>query len=175
MEELKYPIGRFIPPAIITKEMRVEYIDTIERFPNELQLALTDYSSHLLETQYRPEGWTVRQVVHHCADSHMNSYIRFKLALTEDSPIIKPYMEDRWALLSDTTQMPIEPSLSILLGIHSRWTILLQNMSDDDFAKTFMHPEHNKLFRLDTTLSMYAWHCRHHFAHILLVTKNQKI
>lgn len=173
MENLQFPIGKFISPSVITTDMRTAYIRTIEEFPKDLQLALQNISEDQLDTTYRPEGWTVRQVVHHCADSHCNSFIRFKLALTEESPIVKPYREEQWAELADSRILPIASSLQILEGVHYRWTFLLRSMRDTDFGKVFIHPEHGKAFRLDTVLAMYAWHCVHHLAHILLVVKNK--
>lgn len=173
MEHLQFPIGQFINPDVITSDMRKTFIKTIEEFPKDLQIALQNITEDQLNTSYRPEGWTVRQVVHHCADSHCNSFIRFKLALTEESPIVKPYREERWAELADSRNLPIAPSLQIIEGIHNRWIILLQSMNDGDFEKVFIHPEHDKALRLDAVLAMYAWHCAHHLAHILLVTKKQ--
>ncbi|MBC7390699.1 MAG: putative metal-dependent hydrolase, partial [Opitutaceae bacterium] len=126
-----------------------------------------------LDTSYRPEGWTIRQVVNHCADSHMNSLVRFKLALTEDKPIIKPYYEERWAELSDSKSMPVIPAIQMLHGIHSRWTILLKSLSDNDIKKTFIHPEHGKEFSIEENIGVYAWHCNHHLAHITTLKKSK--
>ncbi len=171
MEELQYPIGKFNAPAVITPDMRAAYIAILQSFPQKLEVALAGITEAQMDTPYRSGGWSLRQVVHHCADSHCNSFIRFKLTLTEDSPTVKPYFEERWAELADSKIMPIESSLMLLEGIHSRWTFLLKNMTDDDFAKEFIHPEHDKSFRLDTTLAMYAWHSEHHLAHIFIAMK----
>jgi len=126
-----------------------------------------------LDTAYRPGGWTVRQVVHHCADSHMNSFIRFKLALTEENPTIKPYHEDKWAEMADAKNLPIEPSLKILEGLHDRWAILIKSLSDQDLQKTFYHPANQKTITLATTIALYAWHSRHHLEHVKLVNEGK--
>ena len=164
--DLKYPIGKFIKPVPITKDLCDEYIHDIECFPAMLRNETERLSEQQLDTPYRPEGWTIRQVVHHCADSHMNSLMRFKLALTENKPSIKPYFEARWAELSDSKNMAIEPALQMLDGIHARWVFLLQSMSTDDMKRSFIHPEHGKEMRLDEVTALYAWHGKHHLAHI---------
>lgn len=125
-----------------------------------------------LDTTYRIDGWTIRQVIHHCADSHMNSFIRFKLALTEDNLVIKPYFEERWAELIDSKQMPITSSLNIIEGIHERWVILIKNLTSIDLKKTFIHPESGKRFYLDEIIGMYAWHSNHHLAQIVECKEN---
>lgn len=164
-EKLRYPVGRHEKPAGFTGDKLQEYIRTIESFPALLAEAVSRLSREQLDTPYRPDGWTVRQVVHHCADSHMNAFIRFKLALTEEAPTIKPYYEARWAELPDS-QVPVEISLQLLGGLHSRWTVLLKSLQPAQLAKTYIHPEHGSSFRLDEVLSLYAWHCRHHLAHV---------
>lgn len=123
-------------------------------------------SETTLELTYRPSGWTIRQVVHHCADSHMNAFIRFKLALTEDSPTVKPYREEFWAELPDILNLPIEPSLQILEGLHQRWATLLRSFGSREWMAGYIHPEHGKHVGLDEATGEYAWHCRHHLAHI---------
>src|SRR5580693_8444622 len=138
--DLRYPIGKYQRPGELTSEQRLEFIDAIAGTPERLQSALKYLSADRLDTPYRPEGWTVRQVVHHLPDSHMNSYVRLKLALTEDSPIIKPYDEALWADLPDK-DMPIEPSLALLQGLHARWVRLLESMTEADFSRAFRHPE----------------------------------
>jgi len=172
LEQLKFPIGRFKKPNIITKEILQDWIADIEVFPKRLSEEVANLSDLQLDTPYRPEGWTIRQVVHHCADSHMNSFIRLKLALTEESPIIKPYYEDRWAELDDSKNMYIIPSLKMLEGIHERWTKLLMNLSDEQLSRVFIHPEHGKSFRVDENIGIYAWHCNHHLAHIIQAKNN---
>jgi DinB superfamily len=145
--------------------MREQCIDIIEAAPSRFRDALRGLNDERLDTPYRPGGWTVRQVVHHVADSHMNSFIRCRLALTEEEPTIKPYDEKAWAELADTYQ-PVEPSLRLLEGLHQRWAALYRSISDRDFGRKFRHPEMGKSVRLDTCLAGYAWHCRHHTAHI---------
>ncbi|MBC5774810.1 putative metal-dependent hydrolase [Pontibacter sp. KCTC 32443] len=166
IENLKYPVGRFQKPEQISGEMLAGFIAVISDFPGKLHKEVQHLNEQQLDTPYRPEGWTVRQVVNHCADSHMNALIRHKLALTEDNPTIKPYHEDLWAELPDTKTMPIEPALHILDGLHARWIALLKGLSETDLNRTFTHPEHNKAFTLDESIGLYAWHCDHHLAHI---------
>jgi len=163
--DLRYPIGRFKFEESITEEQRRRFIDQIEGTPAELRSAVQGLSPEQLDTPYRPGGWTVRQVVHHLPDSHLNSYTRFKLALTEDEPTIKPYHEDRWAELEDSLNAPIEMSLMLLEALHRRWVLLLRSLSPPEFARTFKHPELG-VVSLDKNISLYAWHGRHHVAHI---------
>lgn len=165
-ESLRYPIGKFAAPKQVTDALIKEWIETIDQFPQTLRALVKDLDEDQLDTPYRQGGWTVRQVVHHCADSHANSFIRFKLALTEKNPVIKPYEEALWAELADSRIIPIEPALKMIEGLHMRWAVLLTSMSSDQFALAFVHPEHGKSFRLDYTLAMYDWHCKHHLAHI---------
>ena len=165
LEELRYPIGRFQMPKSITKELLLSWMTDIECFPQRLRKEVVGLTDAQLDTPYRQDGWTVRQVVHHCADSHMNAFVRLKLTLTEDKPTIKPYVEARWAELPDS-KMPIEPSLIIVDGLHQRWSVLLSNLSDKDLARTYIHPESGREVRLDITMAIYAWHCNHHLAHI---------
>lgn len=166
LEQLKFPIGKFEKPTTITKDDLLNWISEISTFPSRLKNEVNHLTNEQLNTQYRPEGWTIRQVVHHCADSHMNSLIRLKLTLTEEKPTVKPYYEERWAELADSKNMPIEPSLKVIEGIHERWTVLLNNLSESDYSKIFIHPEHGKAFRIDENMGIYAWHCNHHLAHI---------
>lgn len=167
LEELKFPIGKFQVPEKITQTNLTEWISVIKNFPSKLKSEVIHLSEEQLNTSYRTGGWTIRQVIHHCADSHMNTLIRFKLALTEDCPIVKPYFENRWAELADTKNAPIVSSINLLEGVHERLTLLLQGFTEKEFARTFMHPEYNKVFRLDEILGFYAWHCNHHLAHII--------
>jgi len=166
LEQLKHPIGKFEKPEIITKDILAKWISEISTFPTRLINEVNHLTDEQLDTPYRPNGWTIRQVIHHCADSHMNSLIRFKLALTEDQPTIKPYFEERWAELFDSKSMPIPPSLKIIEGIHDRWTTLLNNLNNEDYQRVFIHPEHGKRIRIDENIGIYAWHCNHHLAHI---------
>lgn len=166
LEKLKFPIGKFVKPATITGDVLEKWIDTISTFPERLTKEVRNLADNHLDTPYRPGGWTIRQVVHHCADSHMNSLTRLKLALTEDQPTIKPYLEDRWAELADSKSMPIGPSLKMIEGIHERWVVVLRNSTDELYQRTFIHPEHGKALTLVENVGLYAWHCNHHLAHI---------
>lgn len=165
MAELSYPIGRFQPPEEITPTDVSTAVDHIATLPAELRAAVAGLTEAQLETPYRPEGWTVRQVVHHLADSHMNSYIRFRLALTEERPTVKPYDEKSWAELPDARAADVNVSLSLLDTMHERWVILLRAMKPEDWKRTFLHPEHGVRL-LDWNALLYAWHGRHHVAHI---------
>ncbi len=168
--DLQYPIGPFAWPADVSADQRRRYIDEIEQAPAHLRTAVTGLTGEQLDTPYRPGGWTVRQVVHHVPDSHLNSYLRFKLALTEDEPTIKPYDQSRWAELADVRMAPVETSLVLLESLHHRWVSLLRSLSEADFARTFRHPEIG-IVRLDRNLALYAWHGRHHVAHITSLGK----
>jgi len=166
LEKLKYPIGRYQKPIEITAGILKKNIQDVEDFPRKIRKEFEEFSDEQLDNQYRSWGWTIRQLVIHCADSHMNSLIRFKLALTENKPIIKPYFEDRWADLPDSKNILIEPALKLIEGLHERWVVLLKSLTEEQLAKTFIHPEHNKEFSLEETITIYAWHCNHHLAHI---------
>lgn len=163
--DLKYPIGRFSLPAAASSKELAFWIERIEKFPVLVRQEVTKLSVDQLEWKYRPDGWCIRQVVHHCADSHLNSLTRFKLALTEDCPEIRPYLEAQWAELSDV-QAPVEWSLMLMEGLHQRWIMLLKGLTTEDLERTYVHPEHRKVFTLMETIAMYAWHCDHHLAHI---------
>jgi uncharacterized damage-inducible protein DinB len=162
--DLRYPIGRFTPPAANTSEIRAAHIETLRLLPERLRAAVGGLSDAQLDTPYRPGGWTVRQVVHHLADSHAHSFLRFKLALAEDWPTIKPYDEAATANLADS-RLPLLPSFELLEGLHTRWVALLEAMSEEDFQKGFNHPERGRQ-TLATALAIYAWHSLHHTAHI---------
>ena len=166
VEQLQYPIGRYEPPVPINLPQVAHWIEEIRTLPARLEAAGIGLQDQDLDTPYRPGGWTIRQVVHHLADSHMNSYIRFKLALTEDNPTIKPYFEDRWAELPDSGG-PIVHSLSLLHALHRKWVRLMWSLSEEQLARTFHHPDANKDYRLDYAIGLYAWHGNHHLAHIL--------
>lgn len=165
MTDQRYPIGRFSHSGEITPDHRRTWIDQIAELPAQLRAAVVRLTDEQLDTPYRDGGWTVRQVVHHLADSHMNSLIRFKLALTEKEPTIKPYDENLWVLLSDAHKAPLQESLVLLEALHGKWVTLLQSLSDDQFARVLIHPVQGRI-RLDTNLGIYAWHGRHHIAHI---------
>ena len=168
--DLRYPIGKFQAPDKVTPEMRKSFIKDIEKTPKLLRKAVTGLSRKQLDTPYRTGGWTVRQVVHHLPDSHLNAYVRIKLALTEDEPTIKTYEEHKWAELKDTFNTPISVSLDLLEALHKRWVNLLNTLSESDFRKNYTHPEHG-LVNLDWVLSQYAWHGKHHTAHITSLKK----
>jgi uncharacterized damage-inducible protein DinB len=165
MADLRFPIGKFQYSGSVSESQRKRFIDEIAATPAQLRAAVRGLSPDQLDTPYREGGWTVRQVVHHVPDSHLNSYVRFKLALTEDEPTIKGYDEGRWAQLADTRTTPVEISLSLLESLHQRWTNLLRSLNGSEWTRTFRHPERG-LMTLDETLAMYAWHGKHHVAHI---------
>ena len=173
MSDLRYPIGKFAVEGEITAERRAGWIAEIAEVPAQLRAAVKDLTEAQLDTPYRPGGWTVRQVAHHLPDSHLNAYIRFKLALTEDSPTIKPYAEARWAELPDTAGTQVGVSLMLLEALHRRWVVLLRAMDEAQWARAFFHPEQEKLLRLDGILAMYAWHGRHHLAHITTLRERE--
>jgi uncharacterized damage-inducible protein DinB len=164
-EDLRFPIGKFTWPDSVSAEDRKGYMERVAAAPAKLRAAVSGLSSEQLDTPYREGGWTVRQVVHHVPDSHMNSYVRFKLALTETEPAIKPYDEGAWALLSDTANTPIETSLRLLECLHVRWIEMMRGMSETDWARTFRHPELG-LISLEKNLALYAWHGDHHVEHV---------
>lgn len=164
-QDLRYPIGRFERPGTISAQHRSEWMEEIETFPKNLKNALAGLTDSQLDTPYRPGGWTVRQVVHHLADSHINSYVRFRLGMTEDAPTIKPYREAAWANLADAKIARIEVSLHLIEALHSRWVTLLRSFKSADFSRTFVHPERGGT-SLEEALGLYAWHGRHHIAHI---------
>lgn len=164
-DDLRYPIGKFQFDPNATPAMRRACIAQIREAPAAMRTSVRGLSDARLDAPYRPEGWTVRQVVHHVPDSHLNAYCRFKLALTEDNPRVKPYDEAAWARLADTARTPVETSLALLDSLHQRWVALLEAMKPEDFARTLQHPEAREM-TLDEVLQLYAWHGRHHVAHI---------
>jgi hypothetical protein len=170
-EKLRYPVGKFIAPSEFSQKDIDKWIYEIQELPSQCQNELSDFTEVMLNESYRPHGWTARQVIHHIVDSHMNAYIRFKLALTEDLPAIRPYKEDRWAELSDSRNSPPEISLSLLHALHRRWIIVIKNMKTDEFDRKYFHPESKKEFTLKTALALYAWHSRHHLEHIRIVKR----
>ncbi|MFC5531980.1 YfiT family bacillithiol transferase [Cohnella yongneupensis] len=164
LEQLKYPIGKFVKPDSLTDTERAGMIDSLASVPAKLKQAVEGLSDEQLDTPYRPEGWTVRQVVHHVADASINQFTRFKLALTEDNPTIKAFEEELWAAMVDST-IPIASSLSLLDGLYVRWDAILRGMSASDFGRTFLHPVYGPM-SLNTAFAMYVWHGNHHIAHI---------
>lgn len=169
-EQLRYPIGRMVLPAHFDAPWRAQAIQIVADTPTKLAQAVAGMSEEQIETPYRPGGWTVRQVVHHVADSHINAYVRFKLGLTEPEPAVRNYEEAAWAELEDTRLVPVEVSLELLDALHARWVALLQAMSEADFQKTLIHPKHG-VRTLDQMLATYAWHGPHHIAHVRLVKR----
>ena len=166
LENLKFPIGTFKEPESNTKEELSSWINTIAEFPKSIQALTFSLTTEKLNWRYRPEGWTIKQVVHHCGDSHMNSLIRFKLALTEENPKIKPYEESLWAELNDSLDDDISHSLNLIEGLHHRWVVLLKSLNEKQLQCTFRHPEHGTVFNLAQSIANYAWHCEHHLSHI---------
>jgi hypothetical protein len=168
LDKRRYPIGTMDVPDTYTASDLEGWLKDIIALPRLMREAVQNCTITELETPYRPDGWTVRQVVHHTADSHMNAYIRFKLALTEDNPTIKPYEEHLWAELPDS-KMEVEISLRLLEGIHARWATILRGMTDSDFQRTYVHPASQRTFTLWQVAYMYSWHSRHHVGHVKLV------
>ncbi len=170
MTDLRYPIGRFEHQGEVTEKELGRWLDEIEALPAAVRQAVAGLSDEQLDTPYRPGGWTLRQVVHHIPDSHLNSYVRFKWALTEDEPAIKTYEEARWAELADYRTVPIETSLDFLDLLHQKWAALLRSLTPEQWSRRFVHPEWGKI-DLATTLGVYAWHGRHHLAHITTIAE----
>jgi len=173
LEKLKYPVGKFTAPAKYKKGDIGKCIREIEKLPKRLKEAVRNLSDEQLDTPYRQGGWTIRQVVHHLADSHMNAYCRIKLALTEDNPTVKPYEEAKWAELPDS-EMPVKFSLDILRNLHKRWVKILKSMNKEQMLLTFYHPEKNRAIPLWEIVALYAWHGNHHLAHIENLKKSRK-
>lgn len=170
--DLRYPVGRFTPPSSINVETRQGWIEELEHLPLNLESAIRGLSAAQLNAPYRPGGWTVRQVVHHLPDSHLNCYVRYRLALTEDRPTIKPYDEAAWAELPDAKHSPTAPSLALLRALHERWVMLLRSLNEDQWTRAFVHPERGEV-KLDATVGLYAWHSRHHLAQITNLRKRE--
>lgn len=165
LEQLKYPVGKFVKPESITTELIDSAISEIENFPKLVKAEIQNLDEQDLQLRYRPGGWTISQVVHHCADSHINSYVRFKLALTENVPTIKPYEESLWADLQDKQLSPFV-SLKLLDALHEKWVYILKSLSEGDLNKEFIHPEQSEKISLKENILIYRWHCQHHLAHI---------
>jgi hypothetical protein len=173
LEKLRYPIGKFIAPESYSSNYLAEKIAEIESFPERLKKEVIYLTDEQLDTPYREDGWTVRQVIHHCADSHINCFIRIKWTLTEENPIIKYYHEDLWAEMHDNLTMPIEPTLYFLEGLHFRLVYLMKSLDEEDLEKKFIHPEHNSEFTIKEIIGTYAWHGNHHLAHITELKKKK--
>ncbi|HJZ65589.1 MAG TPA: putative metal-dependent hydrolase [Candidatus Acidoferrum sp.] len=166
----RYPIGKFEMPAQVTAALRQAAIETIAETPAKFRAAVRGLNESQLDTPYRDGGWTVRQVIHHVPDSHLNAYVRLKLALTESAPTIKPYAEDKWAQLADSRSTPIEVSLSLLESLHTRWDLLWRSLAPEDFSRKLIHPDHGER-NIDWLVFIYAWHGEHHNAHITHLRK----
>jgi len=173
-ERLRFPVGRFMPPDAVTPAERERWIGEIAALPAQLRALVEGMGEQELDTPYRPQGWTVRQVVHHLPDSHMNAYVRVKLALTEDRPTIKPYDEARWAELADTRATPVSVSLTLVEALHARWVALLRALTPDQWKRAFVHPEHGRPMTIETATALYAWHSRHHLGHVQSVAAGRR-
>ncbi len=171
--DLRYPVGKFNWDVPVSEAENPKLIAQIAETPGALRSAVAGLSPNQLETPYRPGGWRVKQLVHHIPDSHLNAYTRFKLALTEVEPTIKPYDEAAWAELADSQEVPIDVSLDLLASLHARWVALLRSMDAADFRRTLRHPEHDRVLTLGQVLGLYAWHGRHHVAHITALKKRE--
>ena len=173
MEDLSYPIGRYVPQPYSDDQLK-ERIMSIMFLPKELENAIQNLDEYQIETPYRPDGWTVKQLINHIADSHMNAFIRFKLGLTEDNPTIKPYNQDAWVNLNDTKIVPINVSITLVHALHARWAALLNGISSADLERTVFHPEQKKEITLWHMLGLYAWHGKHHVKHITALRERMK-
>ncbi len=172
-EKLRYPIGKVKLPEVITPKHIKAWISILDEPPEKLNYLVRNLSEKQLDTPYRDGGWTIRQVLHHLVDSHMNSYIRFKWTLTEEEPVIKAYFEDRWANLPDTKDAPVDLALQALEALHAKWTYLLQGLNPDQLKRCFIHPESNSKVSLEQNIGIYAWHSEHHIAHIEQLMKRR--
>ncbi len=166
MEHLKYPIGKYKTPEHLDLEQIPFWVGIIRNFPAKLIHLVENLSEEELNWKYRPDGWCIRQVVHHCADSHLNAIVRFKLALTEDVPTIKPYLEGEWAKLNEYQDNNLSSSIQILKGVHHKLSAMIEDLTEDQLKKEYYHPEHKKNLDLYFTVGMYAWHANHHLAHV---------
>lgn len=164
--KLRFPIGKFQHPKEVNEKLRTSWIGILEKFPSQLEESLHGINNGQLDYCYRPDGWTVKQVVHHVADSHMNAFIRTKMALTEETPTIKAYHERKFAMLPDADNYDVDLSLMLIKGLHARYIMLFKSMNEADFARTYVHPESKFTYRMDGVLAQYAWHSMHHLGHI---------
>lgn len=174
MNKEQYPIGRFVKPKEATIQLLKKWISIIRNFPLALKKEIEGLSDEQYNLIYREGGWTIRQLIHHCADSHMNAFLRIKLALTEESPVIKPYYEDKWAELPDAKLFSVDSSMKILFGLHERWAALLDCLESDQFKKSYLHPELKTKVSIWEAVGMYAWHCSHHLEHIKIAKGKSK-
>ena len=174
MSDLRYPIGQLKLPVSITEEHLKSGIETLKTFPDQLKTETLSLDQKQLDTPYRAGGWTIRQVIHHVSESHMNGFIRFKWALTEDIPIIKAYHEDRWALFSDDVSMPVKIGLSLIEALHQKWVYLLESFTETEWNKSYFHPEDDNRYQLRESLLVYQWHSKHHLAHITMLKERNR-
>lgn len=172
IDEARYPIGKYVP-VDFSEEQKVQWLKDIEFLPQDIEIAIQQFDEYQLDTPYRDGGWTVKQLVHHVADSHMNAYIRFKLGISESNPKVKPYLEKEWANMKDVFDVPVNVSVTLLHSLHKRWLSFLQGISEEDFQRTVYHAEQKREMNLWFMLGLYAWHCKHHVAHITTL-KQQK-
>jgi len=173
IELLKYPIGNYSIPETVSEDKKLACISSIKKLPYDLEKSLSGLSQEQVDTPYRPEGWTVRQLIHHIADSHMNAFTRFKLGMTEDKPTIRPYDQEAWCNMSDAGNLEPSASIDIIRGIHRRWAHVLESMTAEDYQRTIFHPEMKKEISLLQLLTMYGWHSDHHLAHVTgLIERN---
>ena len=173
LDHLRYPIGKFEKPKNISQDHLNSWISILEHLPSRLSNLVSSLNDEQLDTPYRPDGWTVRQVIHHVSDSHHHSYIRFKWALTEDKPVIKPYFEQNWANLFDTKTATIQMSLDHLSAVHFKLVYLLKGLTDEQLSRSFIHPDGNEEVVLKQNIGIYAWHGSHHYAHIENLMKQE--
>ena len=171
LEPFRFPVGRYSVPASISAEDRAKWIENIRSLPQKMRNVVVRLSEDQLNTPYRPEGWTIRQVIHHVADSQLNCYIRYKWTMTENNPTIKAYNQKDWGNLTDSLQGPVDMSLDLLEAVHKRWTWFMDNLNEDDWNRTFVHPENGRKISLNINLSVYSWHSDHHLAHITSLTE----
>lgn len=169
-----YPVGKFEYGKTYTTTVNQHHIHELEIFPKQLKEIVSQLSEEHLKKSYRPGGWNAQQIVHHIADSHMNAYIRVKLSLTENAPIIKPYKQDLWANLEDSIKLPVDCSVQLIENIHCRLVFLLKSLDEADLQKKYIHPEYNREFKLDELLALYAWHGKHHAGHLSVIIKLDK-
>lgn len=171
MDHLRFPIGKFNMPSEFSEETVSKWISEIKSFPQRLKQAISNFTTEDFQNTYRPEGWTAAQVIHHCADSHLHAYIRTKLALTEDSPVVKPYEESDWAKMPDAMQLDVTSSVALLESLHHRWVETLSPLDAASRERTYFHPQHQKTFPVNYLIGLYAWHGNHHLAHVNLCKK----
>ena len=173
MEDLSFPIGKYVPQPFSEEQLK-ERLIAILFLPNQIENSIINLDEYQIETPYRPDGWTVKQLINHIADSHMNAFIRFKLGLTEENPTIKPYNQDAWVNLNDTKIVPINVSITLVHALHARWAALLNGISSADLERTVFHPEQKKEITLWHMLGLYAWHGKHHVKHITALRERMK-